>query len=298
MHAQGISLRDDFSLRSNLSLRDRRAGFTLVELLVVIAIIGILIALLLPAVQAARESGRRTSCQNNLRQIGIGLNNFHAAKHEFPIGCSGCMPNTAENGQLRQLAWSAYLLPYVEQTQIWKLIDDHSPYNSQRNLEAARSVVSMFFCPSTTTQPDRSGPTTGDMNANGLWDPGDDLAYTDYGGMYGINGQPNGVMIYEKPVTAAQISDGLSQTIIVAEDTGRSSIGLNHGTWIDGQNIFDVTRPVNRQQDNEIWSDHRGGAYVLFCDGSVHFLTESMQTKVLFALCTRNQNEVVPDRGF
>ncbi len=279
-----------------------RLAFTLVEVLVVIAIVGILISLLLPAVQGAREASRCMQCQKNLRQIGAGLNQFHAVKKAFPIGCKGCQASPHV-----QIAWSAYLLPYLEEQSVWRLFDETQPYNSQSNHDAGRTPISIYLCPSTGTlpprpgsTPPRSGPTTADVNGNATWDPGDDLAYIDYGGMFGV-GDPklplgNGTMIYERPISAGQIHDGLSQTIIVAEDSGRD--GLQHGTWINGQNIFDVTGGINKTQNNEIWSDHPGGANVVFCDASVHFLSQLIDLNVLFALCTREQREIIADGSY
>jgi prepilin-type N-terminal cleavage/methylation domain-containing protein/prepilin-type processing-associated H-X9-DG protein len=283
-----------------------RVAFTLVELLVVLAIIGILIALLLPAVQSAREAARRTQCQNNLKQIGIGLHNYHSAKREFPVGCTSC--TSVPGVSLRQIAWSVYLLPYIEEKRAWELFDVSQSYKSAANHESARTVISVFLCPSTVTAPQRTGPTTGDVNGNGKWDAGDDLAYIDYGGMFGhpqsAAGYPmdgylvlgNGAMIYEKAISAAQITDGLSQTIMVAEDSGRG-ISLN-GQWANGQNIFDAVVAINASQNNELWSDHTGGVNVTFCDGSVRFLRETMNTSVLFALCTRAGQEVVPGDAY
>jgi prepilin-type N-terminal cleavage/methylation domain-containing protein/prepilin-type processing-associated H-X9-DG protein len=269
------------------------AAFTLVELLAVIAIIGVLLALLLPAVQGAREAGRRTACQNNLRQIGLALNQYLESKRVFPIGCVGCTVNPHH-----QIAWSVYLLPNLEQASVRELFDDRAAYNSAANRESVRTVIPVYLCPSTATQPDRNGPTTGDVNGNGQWDPGDDMAYIDYGGMFGV-GLPslpfqNGTLIYERAISAMQVRDGLSQTIIVGEDTGRGGANPFNGTWANGQNIFDVTGAINRTQNNELWSDHKGGVNTVFCDGSVHFLSEAMDTNVLFALCTRDGQEIIP----
>ncbi len=273
-----------------------RSGFTIVELLMVIAIVGALTALLIPAVQASREAGRRTQCQNNLRQIGVGLNEFHNVKKTFPVGCKGCQKTPRI-----QIPWSVYLLPYVEEKAVWELLDETQPYNSERNREAGQKPIALYLCPSTTTAKNRNGPTTGDINGNGAWDPGDDLAYSDYGGMFGVGLTTlplgNGALIYEKPINAGQIRDGLSQTIIVAEDTGRGA-DLTGSSWINGQNIFDVTVPINRTQNNEIWSDHPGGANATFCDESVHFLSQTIDLNVLFALCTRDQREIIPDGSY
>ena len=96
-------------------MRDKRRGFTLVELLVVIAIIGILVALLLPAIQAAREAGRRSSCQNNLKQIGIAAQNFHDINGTFPPGMT--------DDDTNNFGWGAYLLPFMEQKPLYDRID-------------------------------------------------------------------------------------------------------------------------------------------------------------------------------
>jgi prepilin-type processing-associated H-X9-DG protein len=256
-------------------------------LLVVTAIIGTLVALLLPAVQASREMARRTACASNLRQIGLALHNYHAAVEKFPIGCR-------DNRGL-QIAWSVPLLSYLEYPAIWDQFDVNQAYNSSANRQAGSAVIRSYLCPSAVTAPDRQGPTSGDVNGNGQWDPGDDLAWIDYGGMFGV-GNPalefmNGVMLYDRAVSAADITDGLAHTIIVGEDTGRGP-RLN-GQWVNGQNIFDQTGQINRTQNNELFSDHPNGVLVAFCDGSVRFLEDRMAVHVLFALCTRSLGEVV-----
>ncbi len=273
-----------------------RSAFTVVELLVVIAIIGTLVALLLPAVQGAREAGRHAQCQNNLRQIGLGLTNFHEFKKTFPVGCLECVQTKPPlDHPLRQIAWSVYLLPYIDEKAVWNSFDESQPYRSQQNLSTGQTIISLYLCPS-MSRTDRTGPTTGDVNNNGHWDTGDGLAFIDYGGMYGTNGTPNGTLIYDKTINAGQVRDGLSQTIIVAEDSGRTA--KQNGAWANGQNIFDVTGPINLTQNNEIWSDHPGGANTAFCDTSVHFLTQDIDLNVLFALCTRDQRELIPDGSY
>jgi len=265
-------------------------AFTLVELLVVIAIIGILVALLLPAIQAAREAARRAQCKNNLRQIGIALHNHLDARKAFPVGCTSCLSIPK-----RQLSWSMFLLPYLEEARTFALLDQSQAYNSDVNRQAASTILPVYLCPSTSTMPDRDGFTTGDVNRNGMWDKGDDLAYTDYGGMFGW-GDPaypymNGIMIYDQQIRAARVVDGLSHTIAVAEDTGRGP--KRNSSWIDGQNAFDQTNRVNLTQNNEMWSDHPGGVHVALCDGSVQFLGEETDLAVLAALCTRSGGETI-----
>jgi prepilin-type N-terminal cleavage/methylation domain-containing protein len=123
-----------------------RHGFTLVELLVVIAIVGVLVALLLPAVQAARESARRSSCANNLRQIGIALQNHHAARKTFPMGRGTPFPYV--------FSVHSYLLPFLEEQELRNLIDPTTPpltfgaNSGAKNALAANTLIPLFLCPS------------------------------------------------------------------------------------------------------------------------------------------------------
>ena len=267
-----------------------RRAFTLVELLVVIAIIGMLTALLLPAVQSARAAARRTRCMNNLRQIGVGLHGFNEVHQEFPIG-SMCHTNNLEECPFRRkIAWSAFLLPFIEHQTTWEQCDTSRSFNAVENGDAARERIATYLCPSTTTREyDRVGDTVGDFDGDGVVDPGDWYAATDYGGMSGSGNLvplQNGILLYDHPIAIRQITDGASHTIIVAEDTGR---GRGHHTeWIHGNNIFYQERPINVQQDNEMFSDHPGGAYALLADGSVTFLSEETAIHVLDALCARS----------
>jgi prepilin-type processing-associated H-X9-DG protein len=277
----------------------RRRGSTLVELLVVVAVLAALVALLLPAVQAAREGARRTACMNNLRGIGCALYGHEMVKRSFPAGCLECTTKAPR----RQIAWNAFLLPFIEEPGAAADFVFTKPFYDAANLRAAGSVVPAFLCPS-TRRTGRTGSTSGDCNGNGRWDPGDGLAYTDYGGMYGVAfvSPPEsparylGVMVYEVPTTARMVTDGLSKTVAVAEDTGRDWRGA--GQWANGQNIFDHTHgsPINVNQNNEIWSDHPRAAGVLFCDSHVEFLDESIDQGVLEALLTRAGEDVAANR--
>jgi len=256
-----------------------RPAFTLIELLVVIAIVGLLIGLLLPAVQAAREAARRTSCFNNLRQMGIGLHHYHAALGCFPPG--GIEPRMGPGSKGRQLAWSAFLLPYVEQSPLHARIDFGKAFDAPQNAAAAAKVVPLYLCPSVP----RGSPLVQGRGA------------CDYGGIYGQqligkNSPPKGAMIYNRAISIAEIRDGTSQTLIVSEDSAFAD-----GQWINGRNVFEVAWPINRGPpfDNEIRSEHPGGANGLFCDGSARFLKETMETATLAAICTRNGGEIVGD---
>jgi len=255
---------------------------TLLELLVVMAVIGGLLALVLPAVEQARESARRTACSSHLRQIGLALHAYHAAHRTFPVGCV--------HRRTLRLAWSAFLLPFLEQRALFAKLDRNAPYRSRENQAAGKAVLPVYLCPSTARLgPGRRGSTAGDLNGNGREDPGDWLAMTDYGGIFGaasVSPAANGVLLYERSIRLAEIRDGASQTLIVAEDTGRGA--LWDGEWINGENIFDHARPINTLQHNELWSDHPGGCQGLLCDGSVRFLAESIVPSTLDALCTRD----------
>src|SRR5688500_17455479 len=143
--------------------RTSRAAFTLVELLVVIAIIGILIALLLPAVQAAREAARRTQCNNNLKQIGLGVQNFHDIRQEcVPAWLTGDTgpngnPNAPSGAQFRP-AWTLMILPFMEQGNVHDLLDYSVLLNANPTAPANHTTlrgtsVATYFCPSRRTPP-------------------------------------------------------------------------------------------------------------------------------------------------
>ena len=266
--------------------RGSHGGFSLVELLVVIAIVAVLLSLLLPAVQAARAAAQKMHCKNNLRQIGLALQVYHDTNGALPIGCDRC--------KTRRIAWSVYLLPFIEEKEAWGKFDTNYPYLARENLPATQRVISTYLCPSTHRRSwDRDGDTSGARNHNGRDDPGDRMGMTEYGGMFGAaNVEPmaNGVMIYDRAVRLRDVTDGKTHTIAVTEDTGRG--WRLDGEWANGQNIFDQSGPINDTQNNEMWSDHPGGVHAVFCDASVRFLNEEMEMNVLNAACTRAGREL------
>jgi prepilin-type N-terminal cleavage/methylation domain-containing protein len=262
-----------------------RRGFTLVELLAAVAIIGVLVSLLLPAVQAAREAARRSHCQNNLRQMGIALHAFHNADGAFPVGCME--KRTFQRPAARQLAWSAALLPQLEQQPLWRTIDFDLPYDGGRNAPAGVTPLPVYLCPSAVRlAAGRDGDEVSDPGANYR------AAAIDYGGVYGaaqLSPSGNGAMLFDRAVSFDEITDGASHTFIVAEDSGRGW-GMD-GEWINGENIFDLGGQVNAQQHDDLWSDHPGAAMALRCDGSVALLFETMDLQLLRAACTRAHDD-------
>lgn len=276
-------------------------GFTLVELLVVIAIIGTLVALILPAVQAAREAARRTECQSNLRQIGLAIVSHESSHQTFPIGCIGCRFVTPEPGQpyvpQRFLSWNIQVLPFIEQESLFAQFDFEVTSYQSPNKEAGATVLPIFLCPSTLED--------ALQNTTGLWKT---LAFTDFAGIYGVEGEGRdntdsssahwlnseslGVMLYEEPVTTEEIEDGLSKTALVGELKLRR---VAECEWANGHNVFaqEGSTPINHTSGlgNELGSPHPGGASVIFCDGHVQFLNEDMNQTVLNAILTKSGHE-------
>ncbi len=266
----------------------RARAFTLIELLVVIAIIGLLVALLLPAIQAARESGRRVQCQSNLRQIGVALQTYHDLHKVLP---RGGWPAASAN-----LSWSATLLPHLEERPLFQQIDRTKPYTDASNLPVGRTVLSIFLCP--TSPRESLTRKSADLPATSTHE----YARSDYGAVNGerglrssnaTNNPERGAMIAEKNISLAQITDGTSHTILIAE----APEGM-HSLWFSVRNLFDQSGLVNApatygakfiffDYGQEISSYHPGGAFALFADGSVHFLSEATSEKTLAALCSR-----------
>jgi prepilin-type N-terminal cleavage/methylation domain-containing protein/prepilin-type processing-associated H-X9-DG protein len=264
----------------------RRTGFSLIELLVVIAIIGLLLSLLLPAVQAAREASRRLGCSNNLHQIGIGMHGYHDTYKRFPMGGLEMRSLRLTNGSPRyphgvQLAWSACILPFIELQSIAKQIDYKKGFDSPENAQAASEIISTYLCPSVSRQ---SYATQG-------------RGACDYGGIYGErivsnNSPARGVLIYTQYVRIREITDGTSRTLMVSEDCQSQDM-----QWINGLNVFDVSYAINTAPavDDDLHSKHMGGVNGLMADGAVRFLANEMDLQTLAAICTRNGDEAIGD---
>lgn len=209
----------------------RKHGFTLIELLVVIAIIAILIALLLPAIQYAREAARRTQCRNNLKQIGLALHNYHSQYQVFPPGyisrgVSGTDPTSAETGP--GFAWGTMLLPFLDQVALYEQhFDFDEDATAEHNAEHGSEPLAVFRCPSDTGPPNFEIPIN-DSEGNPIR-----LSTSNYVGVYGYGnitsapGAGNGVFHRNSSVGIPALLDGTSNTFAVGERS------FNHGksTW-------------------------------------------------------------------
>lgn len=209
--------------------RKVRRGFTLVELLVVIAIIGILIALLLPAIQSARESARRSQCLNNLKQLGIALQNYASANKQFPPGAVAKTYPSQPNHPETFYRWSslAHLLPYMENQSVRDLLDLSLPLYmpaagypiAERNKAGVAKILPEFLCPSDIGQPVKSE-----------WGPTNYVACAGSGAGGGTPFDTDGVFFVNSATTFAQIGDGSSHTAamsesLLGEDTQPNSLG-------------------------------------------------------------------------
>lgn len=227
----------------------QKRAFTLVELLVVIAIIGILVALLLPAVQAARESARRSQCQNNVRQLCLALISYHDSKKEFPPSVQFDAPqsNSPDSATTHRPNWVVNILPYIEEQSLFDAFDMTVPISHANNREQRGTLLQAMLCPTDTnnTQSLFAGrhPTEGDNWARGNYGANGALGFLTKSGtnpaggadtVFWKNPQTRGVMGMNVALSIPKITDGTTQTILV----GELRSGLNQydprGTWALG----------------------------------------------------------------
>lgn len=303
-------------------------GFTLVELLVVIAIIGILIAMLLPAVQSVREAARRSTCLNNLRQHGIAMHNYESAYMTFPESRPYDFVGT-------RMSWCVVVLDFIEQGNLANIYDKNFAWSTGTNVAAGQNVIPVFICPS-------SPPGTARLPAAGTGTALDGVVMgpSDYLVMHRVrhrffnaNGIPNplgtadheGILRANEKTKMAEIYDGTSNTIMFMEDAGRPNwyvLGADMGTvlprpegfgWSDpdgGAGSMDgadlVTGAINGgsgmgkgiitiNNDSEPYSFHTGGMNVSRGDASAGFITRDINAAAFAALLTPRGGEVNPE---
>jgi prepilin-type N-terminal cleavage/methylation domain-containing protein/prepilin-type processing-associated H-X9-DG protein len=289
-------------------------GFTLVELLVVIAIIGILVALLLPAIQAAREAARRSQCLNNLKQIGLACQNYADAKKALPPGyTAGTNPDSTAPGW----GWATYLLPYFEETLLYQQLDLAKPVETQADIQ---TMLPVFICPS-----DQISPTPFEVTSDSL-----ELicaaAPSSYAATVGDDASEvdaptgDGVFYRNSKTRLKDITDGLTKTTFIGDRAWADT----HSIWAGAPDMA-VTRPgelnpwqtatapaqwlilvhnnwINITSDSDgglddFSSKHVGGANIMFGDGSVRFVrsitADDQDHRDFWAMGTRAGNEII-----
>lgn len=299
-------------------------GFTLVELLVVIAIIGMLVALLIPAVQAARGAARRTACSNNLKQLGLAILNYESANAKYPPGQKWtALPGKENRGDY---SWMSQILPYMEESAVYDRFNFKLPYHHPTNRLASAAVVAGYLCPSTTRRDkqrdgeelirnwnNQVGVTLGCTDYLGIAGPSSNRKNPEtleryrrqQGILIGTKGLEREARMLEPPaVKVASVTDGTSKTMMVSECTGRGTEKEDedpNGAWVSGKNITHVNAGVNQSgaksswNDELIFSEHAGGANGAFADGSVRFLNSGTSKVLVLSYCSRNGGEILDD---
>jgi prepilin-type N-terminal cleavage/methylation domain-containing protein len=308
----------EFQTKGFLAMKVRSA-FTLIELLVVIAIIAILIALLVPAVQKVREAANRTTCQNNLKQIGLALHSFHDSRGRFPPGYYDLAP-WPQNDQGPGWGWGTYILPFLEQDNVYNLVNLSVSIGSSNPpiVQERTTFLSVFYCPSDNL---RTVFTATDGGANS-WQ----LAQGSYVACNGNDGVDD---FTTPPHTGAfvrdtigyrivDIDDGLSSTFFVGERCTTMSLSTWAGV-IPGALVPSVRAPGSFSGASALTLGHCGphmpndsivtdadamssahtiGVQFLFGDGSVHLITNSISMTTYDALATRYGGEVVDGNAY
>jgi prepilin-type N-terminal cleavage/methylation domain-containing protein len=304
----------------------RRCGFTLVELLVVIAIIGILVGLMLPAVQAARESARRLECANNLKQLSLGVASYTAAQGVMPPGSTGRMngnnsfpsgwhdPNHGGGLPWGHFSWSAVILPYVEQQNLYDAIDftvpayansipenrsERGPSGHANNRNASMMQPKFFVCPSAhRVKPKNEFKDYGINHGTGACCPERTSA-----GM-------NGVAWVRSSLKTAAIRDGLSNTFLFLEFAhfgSHSWVNYDEGTnqflfvhhvsqgYVTCAEHNGTPTPPNSTSWNHrgAHSDHPGGIQATMCDGRLVWISNHIDFRVYRAMFTRSEGDIV-----
>ncbi len=285
-----------------MTIHKRTSGFTLIELLVVIAIIGTLVAMILPAVQAAREAARRATCLNKLKQIGLALHGFHDTKRRLP---AGWIATDAEGGP--GWGWAAMLLPYLEEENLYKQhLHLRVPIDDPENELIRSTALAVFLCPSDPEAEMFELPFGGEDEHEHAGVARNEplpapVARANYVGMFGteeIEHAPDdgdGVFYQNSRIRFRDLRDGLSKTIVVGERSSR----IDKSMWVGvvagadeamarvvGSADHAPNDPHNHFEDFS--SEHTSVTNFLFGDGSVQAIDDEIDLEVYHALATRD----------
>ena len=292
------------------------AAFTMVELLVVVAIIATLIGLLLPAVQSVRETSRRSSCGNNMRQSALGLQAFHDAARALPPGYrSGFDASGNDTGP--GWGWAAHILPHVEQPALFSQINLQTPIEAAGSSGPRATGIPTFLCPS-DSPPAATFPVGPRDRAGALTATTCLLAPANYIGSFGV-GEPgidgDGMFYRDSSVRFREVSDGLSRTLMIGERSFRHAestwvgavtgshqvptpgcpMGLqvnNSSNFVLGHTGESYDGPSGPTEINNFTSPHAGGCVFGFVDGHTTFLGSSIDYATYKALSTRAKGDV------
>jgi prepilin-type N-terminal cleavage/methylation domain-containing protein len=319
-----FSFTDLFFWRILMKPRIRNA-FTLIELLVVIAIIAVLIALLLPAVQQAREAARRTQCKNNMKQIGLALHNYEGTYTCWPIGSFGPYDKVPN--------WRLHLFPYMDQAPLYNALDFNLQFKGNvvttNTTVLSKQKIAAYICPSSTLDPNanlinntQNIQTPMYVGISGAYpDPAGRVvgSASNYGGFY----TNNGILLHNQLTRMRDATDGSSNVMMVAEQSGRvgledirsgyyggytgttfslpvtSSYPNGADSWSCGLTSvqYRINAPTKAGGSDNPWdpntvinSFHTGGIHGLLTDGSVRFISDNIDFTTLTKLCSRDDN--------
>lgn len=265
-------------------------AFTLVELLVVIAIIGILVALLLPAIQSAREAARRAQCSSNLRQIGVAMQNYHDSLGCFPPGFMVINHAGQTSGGW---AWGVFLMPFLEQSPLQDVLSPtmytlSEVISDPELLPMLQMKLSVFTCPSSPMEPLREFLGGGQMVATANYTCS--RGFFNYAGATHLGKGNNGVLFGQSGVRMRDVVDGTSNTFAIGERTVLAAHSSDPARWpswcgpgglgIGSTVSSGVSERLNHPTNIHAFSSHHsGGALFGFVDGSVHFISDSIESK-------------------
>lgn len=274
--------------------RSRPKGFTLVELLVVIAIIGVLVGLLLPAVQAAREAARRLSCQNNMMQLGLAIHHYDFAVEHLPSGTKNPTGPIRNEEIGDHASWIVQILPYIEQQNLYEKLDLTKSIYAPENEKVRAIEIQTVLCP--------SYPGTNNKSPSGK-----SVGHSSYAGCHHdvegpIDVDNSGVMFLNSEVRFTDATDGASQTILLGEvKPSTTSLGWASGTRATLRNTGEfkslrwpeeVSADTGSLDVGGFDSFHVGGGNFVFLDGSIHFLTHSIDADLYRQLGDRADGEL------